>query len=133
MGFLNTIKQYLQRLRMDICKNYQTKFLIHEMLTNPRYGITQKYQLQREKWNFNSGNKIFYKFLKIWRLVCWCIHSYTMIIHCTIYLFIAQIWLHHQLQSLLSIFDCCTDGETTDKKGNVSHSHITIFCYLAKQ
>ena len=34
-----------------------------------------------------------------------------------------QIWLCHQLQSLLRILDCCTDTETTDKNRNVSHNH----------
>ena len=35
------------------------KVLIHERLTDPRHGITQKHHLQREKLNFNSGNKSF--------------------------------------------------------------------------
>ena len=48
---------------MNTCKSHQTKFLIHERLTDPRHGITQKWHLQREKRNFNSGNKtkVYYK------------------------------------------------------------------------
>ena len=39
-----------------------------------------------------------------------------------------QIRLRHQLQSLLRIFDCLTDAETTDKNWNVSHNHHLLDC-----
>ena len=99
--------------------------------------------------------------MKIWSLVCWCMYSYIIIIHCAIWLFqdrgpyhietsplicsanqwngfymimasvmnkLKQIRLRYHLQSLLRIFNCCTDAETTDKNGNVSHNHHLLDC-----
>ena len=39
-----------------------------------------------------------------------------------------QIRICHQLRSLLRIFDCLTDAETTDKNWNVSHNHHLLDC-----
>ena len=57
MEFINTIKQYLQRLRINALKSKETKFLIDERLTNPRHGITENTTKKEKNGILIAGTK----------------------------------------------------------------------------